>query len=179
MLATLACGATASTGKKAAATRPAAGQSAACTESGPRSFLLSSQPTHVYQPGRRPRHRRRRIHARQRRHVRPPGADSDESTPADQRRAPGQPGRWRHVRPFLRPPAKMACDPPQNRADLKGKIIFWTDRESEHDYQVESIYVMNPDGSNQKPLAPARTAPTRASKYLRIACRSPTTASGV
>ena len=57
----------------------------------------------------------------------------------------------------LRPPAPTAepdCPPPEQRTDLRGKIIFFTDRDSSSSYATIRVYVMDADGSNQVPLGP-------------------------
>lgn len=50
------------------------------------------------------------------------------------------------------PASAPACTAPQNRTDLRGKIIFWSDRESDKEKMMEFqiLYVMNADGSGQK-----------------------------
>ncbi len=58
----------------------------------------------------------------------------------------------------LRPPGptpEPACLPPEQRTDLRGKIIFLTDRDSTSSYATIRVYVMDADGSNQVPLGPS------------------------
>lgn len=54
-------------------------------------------------------------------------------------------------------PGQVVCPPPQSRTDLRNKIIFKTDRENDPDTMyagdVYAVYVMEPDGSNQRPLS--------------------------
>jgi len=59
------------------------------------------------------------------------------------------------------PTPELECPAPQDRSDLRNKIIFITDRSTvtpapgeTPEPAAESIFVMDPDGSNQKPLGP-------------------------
>ncbi len=55
-----------------------------------------------------------------------------------------------------RPPEPVKepdCTPPEQRADLRGKIIFVTDRESTAAWVHDSYFMMDEDGKNQKPLS--------------------------
>lgn len=49
-------------------------------------------------------------------------------------------------------PPPEVCRAPQTRTDLAGKIIFWSDRAGGNNDKIDLLYVMNPDGSNQKLL---------------------------
>ncbi len=50
---------------------------------------------------------------------------------------------------------KVTCPDPAQRQDIFNKIIFMTDREGPADDPNTRVYVMNPDGSDQKPMGPS------------------------
>jgi hypothetical protein len=77
---------------------------------------------------------------------------------------------------FLRPPSptpELPCPAPQDRADLRNKIIFMTDRPVATPepggmpvFSGQSVFVMDPDGSNQQPLGPTANCAEETYKYF-------------
>jgi WD40-like Beta Propeller Repeat len=72
------------------------------------------------------------------------------------------------------PAAAPACVAPQQRTDLAGKIIFWTDREILGNTAQPNVYVMNSDGSDQKRLSDDYECAVKTYTYFqeRLAWRS-------
>jgi hypothetical protein len=66
-------------------------------------------------------------------------------------------------------PAAPACPVPQDRTDLQGKMIFFTDREKAPGEESDArwVYVMDADGKNQKPMAPGGLCAEQTYKYFQ------------